>query len=121
MKKLKGVKEFYDDSSEMWADEWYENLTMMPFLKKVKETLPKNAKVLDLGCNCGYETRRMKELGLNSVGLDFSDKCIEIAKHKNKDICFVCDNMLNDLTYLAIEAFKVSSKASSYSAFNVEI
>ena len=100
MGKLQGVKEFYDDSSKMWADEWYENLTMMPFLKKVKETLPKNAKVLDLGCNCGYETSRMKQLGLNAMGLDFSNKCIEIAREKNKDIKFVCDDMLNDLTYL---------------------
>jgi SAM-dependent methyltransferase len=42
----------------------------------------------------------MKDLGLVPVGLDFSKKCIEIAKEKNKDIEFVCDDMLNDLTYL---------------------
>ena len=97
---IKGIKEFYDDTVDMWADEWYENLTMLPFLKKIREMLSENAKVLDLGCNCGYETRRMKELGLNVVGLDFSEKSIELAKEKNPDIEFVCDNMLNDLTYL---------------------
>ena len=51
---IKGIKEFYDDTVDMWADEWYENLTMLPFLKKIREMLSENAKVLDLGCNCGY-------------------------------------------------------------------
>lgn len=100
MGEVKGIKEFYDDTVEMWADDWYKNLTMLPFLKKVKAMLPNNARVLDLGCNCGYETRRMKELGLDPVGLDFSSKCIEVAKKLNNDIRFVCDDMLNDLKYL---------------------
>lgn len=97
---MKGIKEFYDDTVEMWADEWYENTTMLPFLKRAVELLPDAARVLDLGCNCGYETKRMKELGLVPVGLDFSEKCIELAKKRNSDIEFVCDDMLNDLTYL---------------------
>ena len=100
MENVKGIKEFYDDSVEMWADDWYKNLTMLPLLEKVKETLRENARVLDLGCNCGYETRRMKKLGLNPVGLDFSEKSIELAKKRNPDINFVCDDMLNDLSYL---------------------
>lgn len=100
MGKIKGIKEFYDDTTELWADEWYNNETLLPFLKKVKEMLKENARVLDLGCNCGYETRRMKLLGLNPVGLDFSEKSIELAKEKNPNIKFVCDDMLNDLSYL---------------------
>ena len=100
MEKVKGIKEFYDDTVDMWADDWYENLTMLPFLKKIKEILPNDAKVLDLGCNCGYETRRMKELGFKPVGLDFSEKSIKLAQEKNPDIKFVCDDMLNDLSYL---------------------
>lgn len=97
---VKGVKEFYDDTAMMWTDEWYDNTMMMPFLKKVASMLPNGARVLDLGCNSGYETRRMKELGLNPVGLDFSKNCIDIAKERNNDIEFFCDDMLNDLTYL---------------------
>lgn len=100
MEEVKGIKEFYDDTVNMWADDWYENQTMLPFFKKVKEKLQDNATVLDLGCNCGYETKRMKELGLNPTGLDFSEKSIKLAQEKNPDIKFVCDDMLNDLTYL---------------------
>lgn len=97
---MKGIKDYYDDTSNQWTNEWYLNETMIPFLKKVKEILKVNAKVLDLGCNSGYETMRMKKLGLDPVGLDFSEKSISIAKEKNNNIKFVCDDMLNDLTYL---------------------
>jgi glutamate racemase len=45
MNNIKGIKEFYDDTVEIWADDWYENLTMLPFLVKVKETLPKGKKI----------------------------------------------------------------------------
>ena len=96
----KGIKEYYDDTALQWTEEWYENETMLPFLKSCATYLKENARVLDLGCNTGYETRRMKRIGLNPVGLDFSSKSIEIAKEKNKEIEFYCDNMLNDLTYL---------------------
>ena len=97
---MKGIKDYYNDTVDMWTDEWYENTTMLPFLEKVVELLPSGAKVLDLGCNSGYETRRMKKLGLEVVGLDFSDKSIELAKKLNPNIEFICDDMLNDLTYL---------------------
>ncbi len=96
----KGVKEYYNDTSLMWADEWYSNESMLPFLKNCASYLNSGAKVLDLGCNSGYETGRMKKIGLNPVGLDFSFSSIEIAKERNHDIKFVCDDMLNDLTYL---------------------
>ena len=97
---LKGIKDYYNDLSEIWTKSWYDNEEMLPYLKNCKSYLKDNAKVLDLGCNSGYETRRMKDIGLDPVGLDFRDKSIEIAKERNKDIKFVCDDMLNDLTYL---------------------
>ena len=96
----KGIIEYYDDTAEQWTEEWYKDSTMLPFLKECKKILNDNKKVLDLGCNSGYETRRMKDIGLDPTGLDFSQKCIKIAQEKNKDIDFVCDDMLNDLSYL---------------------
>ncbi len=96
----KGIVDYYNDTANEWTDEWYKDSTMLPFLNECKSILGDKENVLDLGCNSGYETRRMKDLGLNPIGLDFSEKCIEIAKEKNHDIKFVCDNMLNDLTYL---------------------
>lgn len=100
MSSIKGVRDFYDDTVQMWANDWYDNTTMFPFLKCVRELLFEQASVLDLGCNCGYETKRMKELGLLPIGLDFSQNSIEEAKKRNPNIKFVCDDMLNDLRYL---------------------
>lgn len=27
------IKDYYDDTANIWADDWYENLTMLPFKK----------------------------------------------------------------------------------------
>ena len=96
----KRIIDYYNDTAEQWAEEWYKDSTMLPFLMECKKILGSKTDVLDLGCNSGYETRRMKDIGLNPTGLDFSSKCIDIAKERNQDIVFVHDNMLNDLSYL---------------------
>ena len=36
MNNIKGTKEFYDDTVEMWADDWYDNLTMLATLSATK-------------------------------------------------------------------------------------
>ena len=95
-----GIIDYYNDTVEQWTEQWYKDSTMLPFLKECKKILNDKIDVLDLGCNSGYETRRMKNIGLNPTGLDLSEKCIAIAKNKNRDIKFVHDNMLNDLSYL---------------------
>ena len=97
---MKGVKEFYDKTAVKWADKWYEDDSMLPYIKEFFKYLPKNPKVLDLCCGTGYESRRMKDLGAKVIGIDFSEESIKIAKEKNPDIEFVEDNMLNDYSYL---------------------
>ena len=34
--EIKGIKDYYDDTTNIWADDWYEHLTMLPFLKKLE-------------------------------------------------------------------------------------
>jgi SAM-dependent methyltransferase len=43
---------------------------------------------------------RMKKLGADVVGLDFSEESIKIAREKNSGISFVVEDMLNDYSYL---------------------
>lgn len=45
-------------------------------------------KVLDLGCGSGYISKYIADNNLNPVGIDFSDKMIEIAKQNYPDIPF---------------------------------
>ena len=79
----------------MWADNWYGNETLLPYLKKFLNFINKdNPKILDLGCGAGYESMRLKNLGAKVVGIDFSEKELEIAREKNPDIDFFERNIL---------------------------
>ena len=82
------IKEFYNDISEDFAKEWYENNSLYPVLKEFISLLPPSPKVLDLGCGAGYESMRLRELGADVVGIDISDESIKIAKAKNPDCYF---------------------------------
>ena len=49
-------------------------------------------KIIDAGCGSGYLTQKLYDLGANVVGIDFSEKMIEIAKNKSPDIEFLVDS-----------------------------
>lgn len=97
---MKNTKDFYDKTAMEWADKWYDNEMLLPYLKKFMSYLPKNPRVLDLCCGAGYESMRMKRLGADVTGLDFSEKSIQIAKERNPEIRFVAEDMLSDYSYI---------------------
>lgn len=97
---MKGTKAFYNQTAAEWADRWYEDETLLPYLKEFINYLPQNPRILDLCCGTGYESMRMQKLGANVTGLDFSEESIKIAKERNSNIQFVVDDMLNDYSYL---------------------
>lgn len=75
------------------AGEWSE-------LQKILPDFP-NKKVLDLGCGYGWHCKYAVENGANKViGIDISDKMLEIAKEKNSDkkIDYRCEAM-EDLNF----------------------
>ena len=92
---MKNCKDFYNDTAQMWADNWYGNESLLPYLKKFLNFINKdNPKILDLGCGAGYESMRLKNLGAKVVGIDFSEKELEIAREKNPNIDFFERNIL---------------------------
>jgi SAM-dependent methyltransferase len=97
---MKNTKDFYNKTALEWANNWYENESLLPYLIEVMKYLPENPCVLDLCCGAGYESMRMKEMGANVTGLDFSEESLKIAKERNPDIEFVLGDMLNDYSYL---------------------
>lgn len=62
-------------------------------LKKLKSMLAPHARVLDLGCAAGRDTRILKDMGLDAVGTDLAEKLLEIARTENPDITFVLADM----------------------------
>lgn len=92
---MKSCIDFYDDTAQKWADEWYDNNQMLPYFKKfLKYVNKKKPKILDLCCGAGYESMRLKKLGATVVGADLSEKSIQIAKEKNDDIHFYVKDIL---------------------------
>ena len=91
---MKTLIDYYDDFAQDWADKWYSNETLLPYLKNFLSILPENPKILDLCCGAGYESMRLKNLGANVVGLDLSEKSIKLAKQKNPNIKFYVKDML---------------------------
>ena len=91
---MKTLIDYYDDFAEMWADRWYPNDELLPYLKHFINLLPNNPRVLDLCCGAGYESMRLNSLGAKVVGTDLSEKSIEIAKLRNPEIEFYVKDML---------------------------
>ncbi|MEG1416296.1 MAG: class I SAM-dependent methyltransferase [Clostridium sp.] len=97
---MKGVQDFYNETAPDWADKWYEDTSLIPYLKEFFSFLPNNPRVLDLCCGAGYESMRMASLGAEVVGLDFSAESINVAKTRNPNIKFINEDMLNDYSYI---------------------
>ncbi len=97
---MKGIKDFYNKTASEWANKWYEDESMVPYLMEFINYLPQNPRVLDLCCGTGYESMRLEKLGAEVTGIDFSEESIKIAKELNPNIKFVVEDMLNDYSYV---------------------
>jgi SAM-dependent methyltransferase len=74
----------YDDIAEQWHSNFrgqtYVN-RILGYVDKVLEGLPPRAKVLDLGCGTGNPIAKyMVQRGYQVIGVDQSEKMLEIAK-----------------------------------------
>jgi ubiquinone/menaquinone biosynthesis C-methylase UbiE len=58
------------------------------FLNKFASLLPKNAKILDVGCGPGTDSIYLKRKGLNVEGIDLSRKMVKIARQRFSSIKF---------------------------------
>lgn len=91
---LKKTKEDYNLISDQFSTTRY---SVWPELKILGEYIKEGDKVLDLGCGNGrlLELFKGKNVDYVYVGVDNSEKLIEIAKKKNPGIFFQVANALN--------------------------
>lgn len=99
---MKTLIDYYDDFAEAWAEIWYPNQELLPYLKQFIDLLPNNPKILDLCCGGGYESLRLNTLGANVIGVDLSEKSIKIARQHNPTIKFYVKDMLNSYKDLGV-------------------
>ena len=95
-----GTMEYYDKMAAEWAERGYAPEAEVECLRDFLSMLSEGARVLDLCCGAGYESRRIADLGYEAVGIDFSEESIKIARQKNPFISFYREDMLCDYSYI---------------------
>lgn len=68
------ANDYFEDHKN---DDWWQNCT-----EKFSSLLKPGSLILDAGCGPGFHSRYLIEKGFKVVGIDFSEKMIEIAKRE---------------------------------------
>ncbi len=74
------------------ATEYAQNIATLSVEEEVEKLttfLKPPGLVLDLGCAAGRDSKILKDLGFDTIGVDLSEKLLEIAKKNNPSIPFV--------------------------------
>ena len=83
---MKTVADFYNKTATGWSDEWFKEKKQSMILEKFYNCFAgggtKHPKLLDLGCGAGYDAKISSKLGARVVGIDISEKLVEIAKRE---------------------------------------
>ena len=72
--------ETYDNIAQQYFDDFFDNKKDEKFVNNFVAYLPKNAKVLDAGCGCGNFSQYLAKLGHTVLGIDLSEKMINLAQ-----------------------------------------
>lgn len=76
------LKETYNKIAEDWHRGHQQDNRWVGGTDKFISLLKKGDLVLDVGCGAGFKSKYLMDKGLKVVGIDFSEKMIEIAKRE---------------------------------------
>ena len=89
------VEKGYDKIADWYYQDRLKTRGTLRFLKKIKKDLPKEGKVLDIGCGVGYPVaKHFDKEGYSVTGIDISSKMLKIAKEKIPNAKFLKKDML---------------------------
>jgi len=80
MKISRSIAKSYDKLADEYTREAYTNHLALSQLKRFANLLPKNAKVLDVGCGGGQDAKFLSDQGYAVLGIDVSKEMIKRAK-----------------------------------------
>lgn len=88
MDKSKQSVSIYDKIAIKYTELYFNETGDFPFVDKFLNKLPKNGKILEVGCGAGHFSNYMAEKGFVVEGIDLSKKFLEIAKEKVPNVIF---------------------------------
>ncbi len=80
-KEYKKIKQWYTKNTEQYTKK--SAILLYSQLKYFISLIPKNGRILDIGCGPGHDTEYFAKHGFQSIGIDFSSGMIKYAK-KNR-------------------------------------
>ena len=75
-----GLRDTYDRIAEDWARDHERDTWWLECAAKFASLLPQDARVLDAGCGSGQKAKFFQDRGARVLGIDFSEKLLEIAR-----------------------------------------
>lgn len=82
MIQVQNLKDTYNKLAEDWFRDHQSDTWWIEGTDKFISLLKPKSLVLDAGCGCGVKSKYLAERGTEVVGIDFSEKLIEIAKRE---------------------------------------
>jgi len=112
--ETESVVGFYDKTAKKFSETVFDYLHKEQF-DEFLEFMPKNAKILDIGCGPAHPTKYLKENGFSVEGIDLSKELIKIAKQKVPEVTF----KLMDLRKLDYSAENFDGLFACYSLIHI--
>lgn len=95
MKNKEIVRKGYDKIANDYLAERNEDLEEMSFLPEFSSYIPKDGRVLDVGCGGGVPFTKYLSEQFEVIGIDISEKQIELAKKNAPNTTLYCMDMTN--------------------------
>ncbi|MEQ1561249.1 MAG: class I SAM-dependent methyltransferase [Nitrospira sp.] len=89
------LKDTYNKIAEDWVKDHNNDTWWVAGTDYFLSQLPRGSKILDVGCGGGIKTKYISEKGYKVLGIDFSEKMIEIAKRENPGVDFMTVDMFD--------------------------
>ena len=103
---MKTALDYFNKTASEWSENWLNEKkksgVAKTFFELFQKAKNKHPKILDAGCGSGYDSYILKNLGARVVGVDFSEKSIEIAKNNVAKCDFYVKNIEDGLAELGL-------------------
>jgi len=93
--KKKNVLDVFNTIANEYVEYFGDDWEFLNEINQFIDLIPAGGKIIDLGCGSGYISKYISDRDLCPIGIDFSNKMIEIAKNNYPEIPFyqidICD------------------------------